>query len=489
MLRCLGLLLLILGACSAPPPDEAVRVAFVGAPEELAETGLRLSEPAQAVRAATAQGLVRLDESGEVVPGIAQSWIVTDDGLSYIFRLRDLAWPDGEPVTAQQVAAELRRTLRDLRGTTLGLDLAKVTEVRAMAGRVVEVELASPMAQFLRLLAQPELGVLRDGAGLGPMRWAEGEREAGGTLELAALSPSARGLPEDENWQEGVRPVRIAALPAAQAIAAFADGRLDAVLGGGLMSLPLVDTGPLARGAVRVDAAIGTFGFDVTAGEGFLAEPANREAVALAIDRDTLLEPFNLEGWTPATRIVPPALPGNPRQNAERWTDLDLAARQEVARRRAGAWRVITGAPPLLRIALPNGPGSDLLFRQVAEDLGAVGIAAERAGADDLADLTLRDRVARYGQARWFLNQFHCSVERSLCSAEADELVERATAEPDPATRAALLVQAEDALTGENLFIPLGAPVRWSLLRGDAAGFGENPWAVHPLFALSGAPI
>lgn len=479
-------LLLVLSACSSPAEDEAVRVALVGTPEELAEDGLRLSDPAQQLRAATAQGLVRLDANGEVVPGIAQSWIVTDDGLSYIFRLRDLRWPDGTPVTAQQVRRDLLRTIRELRGTTLGLDLLKIADIRAMTGRVIEIELASPMAQFLRVLAQPELGLLRDGEGLGPMRrLTSGE----GTVALAAIPPQERGLPEEPNWQATVQPLRIATMPAARAISAFTEGSLDVVLGGELATLPLVDVGPLARGTVRVNGAWGLFGFDVTAAEGFLTDAANREAVAMAIDRATLLEPFNLAGWTPATRIVPPALPGNPRQNAERWSDLDLAARQEVARSRVQAWRAANGELPPLRIALPPGPGSDILFRQVADDLAAVGLPAMRVAADEPADLVLRDRVARYGQARWFLNQFNCRVAESLCAPEADELVERATTTNDAATRAALIAQAEDVLTARNLFIPLGAPVRWSLVRGGVGGFAENPWAVHPLFPLTNAPI
>jgi hypothetical protein len=44
-------------------------------------------------------------------------------------------------------------------------------------------------------------------------------------------------------------------------------------------------------------------------------------------------------------------------------------------------------------------------------------------------------------------------------------------------------------LLAANRFIPLGAPVRWSLARSDLGGFIENSLSVHPLFALSTAPI
>ena len=49
-----------------------------------------------------------------------------------------------------------------------------------------------------------------------------------------------------------------------------------------------------------------------------------------------------------------------------------------------------------------------------------------------------------------------------------------------------LLVEAEGALLAQEAYIPLGAPVRWSLVRGGLEGFSENPWARHPLYALAG---
>ena len=43
-------------------------------------------------------------------------------------------------------------------------------------------------------------------------------------------------------------------------------------------------------------------------------------------------------------------------------------------------------------------------------------------------------------------------------------------------------------ITAQQGYIPLGAPVRWSLVRGDLQGFVPNRWAVHPLFPLALAP-
>ena len=274
---------------------------MIGAPDAPFEKGLRLSPPAQAVRGATVSGLVALDAKGEVVPALADRWIVTDDGLTYIFRLRDGAWPDGDADRRRDVRDSLRKTIRGLAGTSLGLDLAPVAEVRAMTGRVIEIRLSSPMPDFLQLLAQPELGLFHKGGGAGPLAL---DRN-GEVAELTLLPPEARGLPTSSDWRDGTRVLKVRALDVRRAVAAFREGEVDLVLGGTIADLPLADTGPLSRGTLRLDAAQGLFGLQVTNADGLLADAGRREALAMAIDRDTLLAPFNIAGWIPSTRLAP----------------------------------------------------------------------------------------------------------------------------------------------------------------------------------------
>ena len=214
---CIAAAVLLLAGCGSSADSGAVRIALIGDRDAPFETGLRLSMPGQQVRAATVEGLVGLDATGEVIPALAERWIVTDDGMSYIFRLRNSDWPDGRPMTAEQVRDALRRTLRDLSGTSLGLDLAPVSEVRAMTGRVIEIRLSSPMPDLLQLLAQPEMGVFHRQAGSGPMTLERDER----AVRLSLLPPEARGLPTSENWREGTRVLAIRALPSRAAVDAF----------------------------------------------------------------------------------------------------------------------------------------------------------------------------------------------------------------------------------------------------------------------------
>jgi ABC-type oligopeptide transport system substrate-binding subunit len=463
----------------------AIDIAIVGKQESLFQKGAKLSPDGQLLRSATIDGLVRLDANGDVTPALAERWIVTDDGRSYIFRLRDGTWPDGAELSSESVRDALKRVVKGLAGTSLSLDLTRISDIRAMAGRVVEIRLTSPMPDFLQLLAQPELGLFRNGAGQGLMTL---ERK-GDLFMLHPVPPQARGEAEDPSWSGRTRDLILHALGAPQAIKLFDDGKVDVVLGGQIDSLPLVDTGPLSRGTVRLDRVVGLFGLEVVDAGGTLKDPSMREAVAMAIDRAALIAPFNIGGWDTTTRVVPAGLDEDLGTIGERWGALAQNERQREATRRVAAWSAANqGQSAPLSIYLPGGPGSDIIFSVLRKNLGSVGFALERAAREDDADLILVDRVARYAAADWFLNQFNCSLRRGACSPEADARVEEARSAPDAASAAALLAEAEAELTAANAYIPIAAPLRWSLIRSDITGFAPNRWGFHPLPPLSILP-
>lgn len=469
-------------SCSPSGGGGPVEVAVIGAPDDPFQQGVRLSPAAQHMRAATHEGLVALDPAGQVVPAIAERWIVTEDGLSYIFRLRDSTWPDGEEITAADIRQQLRAGLTRLRGTSLGLDLGKVRDIRAMTGRVIEVRLSSPMPDFLRLLAQPELGMVKSGSGAGPMASSRDETTA--IARLTALPPESRGLPAREDWEDVARPIAVRALSASDAVAAFSRGDVDLVLGGTLVDFPQAEVGPLSRGTIQVDPALGLLGLAVRRETPFLADPARREALSMAIDRIALIRRFGLAGWRESSWIVPPDMFSAPPYRADRWNGASIEDRRRIASTRVRAWAG-PGREATVRLALPPGPGGDLLLRELASAWGAIGVSVRRAGKGEAADLELRDTLARYSSPRWYLNQFHCSLRAGLCAPEADALVRDALTERDAALREQLLIEAHAALVEREVYIPLGAPVRWSLVRGTIRNYLPNVWAMHPLFPLS----
>ena len=190
---------LALAGCGEPSTGP-VTVSAIGAPPaRLLNPNLNRLDPASAfLNETAAQGLVRFDSAGEIEPALAQSWIVSDDGLRYTFRLRRTTWPDGGRVTAEQVAARLRAAVSRASRNPLKPVLGAIGDVEAMTDEVLEISLAGPRPNFLQLLAQPEMAILVDGRGTGPYRIEDGEA---GALRLASPAAddeedSGPGLPE-----------------------------------------------------------------------------------------------------------------------------------------------------------------------------------------------------------------------------------------------------------------------------------------------------
>jgi hypothetical protein len=373
-----------------------------------------------------------------------------------------------------------------LGGTALGLDLTHIREIRIMAGRVIEIRLDQPMPHLLQLLGQPELGLLHKGKGAGPMRLSRD----GTTALLTPINPQELGLPAIEKWSDRVRTLRLNSLPGEAAMQRFNRGEADLLLGGRIEDFPLTRSVGILRGTIKLDPVSGLFGLSVVSPRGFLGSPENREAIAMAIDREALVEPFGIGGWIATTRIVARGIEGDLGTIGERWEGQTLAQRRSQASGRVARWRQGggNGATVRLRVALPEGKGSDILYAGLRRDLQAIGIETVRARAGGDADLRLVDEIARYSHPTWYLNRFSCAVRRGLCDKGADGLLEQAREAPDGGSRAALLAEAEAELTAANVFIPFGAPIRWSLVRGDVIGFAANRWGWHPLMPMALLP-
>ncbi len=97
----------------------------------------------------------------EVVPGLAESWEISDDGLTYTFNLReDVFFHDGTPFNAEAVAANLSRILapeiasqraRFLLGPIVGYEVVDEFTIRML--------LSQPFVPFLDGLSQVYLGM------------------------------------------------------------------------------------------------------------------------------------------------------------------------------------------------------------------------------------------------------------------------------------------------------------------------------------------
>ena len=220
-----------------------------------------------------------------------------------------------------------------------------------------------------------------------------------------------------------------------RAVVRFQNGDAALVLGGSFADLPVARAASLPRGALHFDPATGLFGFTIRNPD---LSTALRTALSLAIDRDRIVAALGAPGQAKATTIAGSAI------------------EPPLVERRAAALALLAGQSPHIRVAMPRSPGARLLFALAAQAWAQVGISAEMVAPDARdADLALVDRVAAPGT----LATLACALSAGC----------------NPNDRMALI---------NPPFIPVAAPVRWSLVAPGLDLFTENGLSAHPLDQL-----
>jgi len=220
-----------------------------------------------------------------------------------------------------------------------------------------------------------------------------------------------------------------------KAVARFMAGRSDLVLGGTFATFGVARAAAVPAEALRIDPAVGLFG--LAARSPLLAEPGLARALSLAVDRDQIVAAIGAPGLAKATTIAGSTI------------EAPIDQRLDEARRLVGK----TGTA--IRLALPTGAAAGALFRLLARDWAQIGVAVTRVGPHEPADLALVDRVAPAE-----------ALHRLACAASTGCDPRDPVAQLDPP------------------FIPLTAPLRWSLVARRLDGFTLNAAAAHPLDRL-----
>jgi oligopeptide transport system substrate-binding protein len=459
-------------------------------------------EMQRAIAGASRLGLTSFDGAGQVVPGLASSWRIADDGLSVIFRLRPRVWPDGKPVTASDVVASFRRAAQvgsrnPLRLLLLGIENGGAVVAGAMpplalgigapVDNVVEFRLAGSMPSLLALLAEPEFSVTRPGVkfALGPFRVADPMK----TPNALTRNPGAAASPAVTLAGIALTPVDDPGV----AIARFARDRTDVVLGHGLAGFG--DARLLAASnALRVEPSWGVYGYLANTAQGPLADARVRRALAMAIDRDDLGSRLFGVALPPVLGLVP-QLPSQRIPVLPDWAINAPAARLELARQLLAAAGFTATTPLTVTISLPEAREHALVAAEVAANWTRIGVATLTIARPDALhaqaiargdyQLALVERESGLDTPLAFLLPFTCAAKSGgYCNAGADALIAGAAATADPAAQATTLGLAEAAMVADTPLIPLFAPIRWALVARRVSGWSSNAAGQHPLALL-----
>lgn len=147
-------------AASSPVPPTAVPsvpivMGLSGEPSNL-EPAVNAGTFARTVRLLVYRGLYNYDKNGKPAPELAESYTVSDDQLTYTFKLRNAKFQNGDPVTAADVKFTIERILDPKTGATFAKPLAVIDSITATDTKTVQIKLKYPMAPLLDYLSLPE---------------------------------------------------------------------------------------------------------------------------------------------------------------------------------------------------------------------------------------------------------------------------------------------------------------------------------------------
>ena len=267
-----------------------------------------------------------------IVPSLAERWEISDDGLRYVFHLREgLRWSDDMPLTARDVEFGIKRVLDpDAPGSSVaiyfvlenGQDfyLRRNTDrhaigVRALDDRTVEFRLVAPAPYFLSVMNRPDGGPLPAHAiGEAGDDWvATGAQVVSGAFRIVERAPEHLVLERREagnTTRDGnVARVRYVRSSIRDAIEPYDRDELDMVTVRYTPRLADVMPDGVADAHVGAPTWSGYIAFDH-------ADPSAgdlrvRRALAHAIDREAVAAAMPINLVVASGGIVPPALQGH----------------------------------------------------------------------------------------------------------------------------------------------------------------------------------
>ncbi len=135
------------------------------------------------------EGLTRFMADGSVVPGLAESWEISDDGLTYTFTLRDgVTFHDGTTMDAEDVKFSLDRINAEDSANAQKKLFANITDVSVVDPQTVAVTLDQPNGMMLFNLA-----------------WGDAVIVAPESIENIATNPVGTGPFKFDDWVQGDR--------------------------------------------------------------------------------------------------------------------------------------------------------------------------------------------------------------------------------------------------------------------------------------------
>jgi ABC-type transport system substrate-binding protein len=454
----------VVGACTLPtsPPAATATPAATGGtlrvaiPSEVASLDPWTDGSSPVATRQIFETLVGIDPlTGAVMPALAASWQLSNDGVSWTFALRDgVRFHDGSALDAAAVAASFARGKTTRAYRALFDEPSSIVSVQAVDPRTVRFDLRAPFGPFLAHLAAPQAAIAQSGgAGTGPFVASASALAPDGTLTLRRndsywrRDASGKELP----YLDGLvlRPVR----DATSRLAELRAGRVEVALDLPIAQASSARSDPSLVVSPSKDAALASLGIDATTAPFDRAEV--RRAVAMVVNRSALAAVY--AGTSrPATQVVPPGSLGYDE------SVVDFAVLDPDAARKALADAHVPTpiATDLAYPSLPTAayPDPQRIAQSIAADLGKIGIVARLRAVEPTA---LREAKAAFTLDTTAIGLDPDDVFWPLYGTDDPSaalivgLVRKARTEADPSKRVELYKQVSKIARTDALRVPL----------------------------------
>ena len=339
-LFCLMLALAVAASCAVLPvmAEDRYLGVMLGTNVMSLDTNLATDGDSFEVIADCIDGLMQMDADGAAVPAIAESYDLSDDGLTYTFHLRDAKWTNGDAVTANDFVFAWRRIAKEAGEYAYMLDeignikgaaeiISKQTDdlttlgVSAPDDKTFVVELNVPVSFFPSLMYFPTFYPINEAFYTSLEEGTYGTSPetflSNGAFVLESYTPGTANLSVKKNpdYWDADR-VKLAGIKyqvvgsSDSALTAYRTGALDVVMiSGNQVSAANADA-ELSK-SLKVTGAgyMWYLSFSQTeknAQNGMLANTNLRLAITNAIDRDNLVDNYVMDGSLATFTAVPP---------------------------------------------------------------------------------------------------------------------------------------------------------------------------------------
>ena len=464
------------------------------------------------------EGLTIYDAAGKIVPGAAESWKVSDDGLTYTFKLRENAkWSDGSPVTAQDFEFSFKRVedpktaakyanilypIKNAEMVNTGKADPKELGIKAVDDKTFEITLERPTPFFLELLAhQTALPVSKASLEKNGADFVKpGTMVSNGAFQLVSHVPNdSLVVQKNPNFWDAanVKLDKVIFYPIddqAASVRRFEAKEMDLVYNFSADQIERLRSA--YKDQVHVSPTLATYYYVFDGREAPFNDVRVRQALSMAVDRDFLAKKIYSGSQLPAYSLVPPGMANYGEPAKADFAELSQLDREDKAIELMKEAGYGEGSKPLnIEVRYNTNPNHERVATAVADMWkNTFGAKVTMSNLDVSSHYAYLQEGGKFNVARAGWVADYADPENFLAlnlstnktfnyghyeSKEFDDLMKKSYAETDPAARSKIMHEAETILMRDQPIAPFLTQADLWLVSDRIKGWQDNAANEH----------